>query len=335
MRLPEIRLPAPAAVPPIVFDGGVLDEDGRPLGKADDPTAIGADGLPCDHVAGVELAEDVEADEVLPEIRLIAPGVVPPIVLRGRAVDVDPGRLGEAVGCRWRRCRGVLPQDGVAGGEEAGDHDARRSDRRRGCRRRGVSPPITFVGASFSRMPTSWRTPPPGRGDDRDAAQRRCRRGCPGRGCGWCCGPRGRCRPSRCRRRRCPRRGRCRRPGCRRRRRGRRRAVAQADVADGVGADPVAVDDVAGRLAPAIRTPSRGVAGDQVGRRGRRRRRRCCRARRGRRRGVAQGGVCRRRRCRSGCRRSRLPRVRQPVEVDPGAGVARDDVAPRRGRCRR
>ena len=62
--LPEIRLPAPATVPPIVLSGDAVDEDADVVRQGLVAGLVGADVVALDQVARRTDAEDLDADAV-------------------------------------------------------------------------------------------------------------------------------------------------------------------------------------------------------------------------------------------------------------------------------
>ncbi len=89
--LPEIRLPAPAAVPPIVFnDESSTATPAFPLGAAAVPAALVPMRFPCTRLFVDPCPMMSMPLPPLPEMTLSAPGLVPPIVFWGDATIDTP-----------------------------------------------------------------------------------------------------------------------------------------------------------------------------------------------------------------------------------------------------
>ena len=87
------------------------------------PAEIQPDGVPLDDVAGGRGPKSWIPTEPLPEIRLPAPAVVPPIVLFGASLTKTPSSPFGIAPFPPHRCRSGCPHL-VARGRRAGDLDA-------------------------------------------------------------------------------------------------------------------------------------------------------------------------------------------------------------------
>ena len=109
---PEMTLPAPAVVPPIVFRGRIVDEDadGKPRRRIRQrstrvPSLSVPIRLPRTVLPLATVLEIWTPIEVLPEITLAAPGAIPPTMLPEAGADRGFRRRCPREIRRIRRCR--------------------------------------------------------------------------------------------------------------------------------------------------------------------------------------------------------------------------------------